>query len=61
MYCSVEAFLDGRIPWAAIAGVAADALAGGTGNVREVADVLEADRVARERATAAVERLSEAA
>ncbi len=58
---AVAAFLEGRIPWAAIAGVAADALAAGTGNVREVADVLEADRVARERATASVDRLSEAA
>jgi 1-deoxy-D-xylulose-5-phosphate reductoisomerase len=58
---AVAAFLDGRIPWTAIAGVAADALEAGTGNVREVADVLEADRVARERATTAVERLSEAA
>ena len=58
---AVAAFLDGRIPWTAIAGVVAEALAAGTGNVREVADVLEADRVARERATAAVERLSEAA
>jgi 1-deoxy-D-xylulose-5-phosphate reductoisomerase len=58
---AVAAFLDGRIPWRAISGVAADALAAGTGNVREVADVLEADRVARERATTAVERLSEAA
>jgi len=58
---AVEAFLAGRIPWTAIPGVAADALAAGTGNVREVADVLEADRVARERATASVNRLSEAA
>ncbi len=58
---AVAAFLEGRIPWTAIAGVVADALAAGTGNVREVADVLEADRVARERATIAVDRLSEAA
>ena len=58
---AVAAFLDGRIPWTAIAGVAADALAAGTGNLREVEDVLEADRVARERATTAVDRLSEAA
>ena len=57
---AVEAFLAGRIPWTAIAEVAADALAAGTGNVQEVADVLEADRVARERATASVNRLSEA-
>jgi 1-deoxy-D-xylulose-5-phosphate reductoisomerase len=58
---AVDAFLGGRIPWTAIASVAADALAAGTGNVRDVADVLDADRVARTRATAAVERLSEAA
>jgi 1-deoxy-D-xylulose-5-phosphate reductoisomerase len=52
------AFLDGRIPWTAIAEVAADALQQGVGNVSEVADVLEADRVARERATAAVTRIA---
>ena len=54
---AVAAFLDGRIPWTAIAAVNAEALDAGTGNVHEVADVLEADRVARERATVAVERL----
>jgi len=53
---AVAAFLEGRIPWTAIAAVADEALEGGTGNVREVADVLEADRVARSRATEAVER-----
>jgi 1-deoxy-D-xylulose-5-phosphate reductoisomerase len=58
---AVAAFLDGRIPWTAIADINADALDGGTGNVREVADVLEADRVARERAGRAVERWSRAA
>jgi 1-deoxy-D-xylulose-5-phosphate reductoisomerase len=56
-----EAFRAGRIPWTAIADVAAEALEQGTGNVHDVADVLEADRVARERATVAVERLDEAA
>ncbi len=45
---AVAAFLDGRIPWTAIAAVAAEALEAGTGNVHDVADVLEADRVARE-------------
>ena len=55
---AVAAFLDGRIPWTAIAGVDAEVLAAGTGNVQEVEDVLEADRVARERCTAAVERLA---
>jgi 1-deoxy-D-xylulose-5-phosphate reductoisomerase len=58
---AVAAFLDGRIPWTAIAAINAEALDAGTGNVREVADVLEADRVARERAAAAVERLDRAA
>jgi 1-deoxy-D-xylulose-5-phosphate reductoisomerase len=52
------AFLAGQIPWTAIAEVAADALEQGVGNVSEVADVLEADRVARERATAAVTRIA---
>ena len=46
----------GRIPWTAIAEVVAEVLDAGTGNVHEVADVLEADRVARFRATEAVER-----
>ena len=58
---AVAAFLDGRIPWTAIAAVNAEALDAGTGNVHDVADVLEADRVARERATVAVERLDKAA
>ena len=58
---AVAAFLAGQIPWTAISGVVAEALAGGTGNVSEVADVLDADRVARERAAAAVQRMGEAA
>jgi 1-deoxy-D-xylulose-5-phosphate reductoisomerase len=58
---AVAAFLDGRIPWTAIAAVVADALDAGTGNVHDVADVLEADRVARERAGSAVDRWSKAA
>jgi 1-deoxy-D-xylulose-5-phosphate reductoisomerase len=58
---AVAAFLDGRIPWSAIAAVNGDALDAGSGNVREVADVLEADRVARERARHSVERWSQAA
>jgi 1-deoxy-D-xylulose-5-phosphate reductoisomerase len=58
---AVAAFLDGRIPWTGIATVAAEALDQGTGNVREVADVLDADRVARERATQTVQRLGRAA
>jgi 1-deoxy-D-xylulose-5-phosphate reductoisomerase len=58
---AVAAFLDGRIPWRAIATVNRDALDAGIGNVREVADVLEADRVGRERARHSVERWSQAA
>jgi 1-deoxy-D-xylulose-5-phosphate reductoisomerase len=58
---AVSAFLGGRIPWAAIAGVVAEALDAGTGNVSEVADVLDADRVARERAVEAVQRMGAAA
>ncbi|MET0894619.1 MAG: 1-deoxy-D-xylulose-5-phosphate reductoisomerase [Acidimicrobiia bacterium] len=51
---AVAAFLEGRIPWTAIAAVVTEVLGFGTGNVSEVADVLEADRVARERASIAV-------
>ena len=53
---AVEAFLAGQVPWLAIAEVNASVLAAGAGNVRDVADVLEADRVARERAREAVAR-----
>jgi 1-deoxy-D-xylulose-5-phosphate reductoisomerase len=55
---AVEAFLDRRIPWLGIAEVNASVLSEGTGNVRDVEDVLEADRVARERARTVVDRLS---
>ncbi|MFI5053609.1 MAG: 1-deoxy-D-xylulose-5-phosphate reductoisomerase [Acidimicrobiia bacterium] len=58
---AVAAFLEGRIPWTAIAAVNAGALDAGTGNVHDIADVLEADRVARERARQAVDRWSRAA
>jgi 1-deoxy-D-xylulose-5-phosphate reductoisomerase len=58
---AVAAFLDGRIAWTAIASIVAEALDAGTGNVHEVADVLEADRVARQRAADAVDRLGRAA
>ena len=51
---AVAAFLAGRIRWTAIADVVDEALAGGTGNVSEVDDVLDADRSARERAMKAV-------
>jgi 1-deoxy-D-xylulose-5-phosphate reductoisomerase len=53
---AVDAFLARRLPWSAIADVVEETLQGGTGNAAEVADVLEADRVARERAAAVVER-----
>jgi len=57
---AVEAFLAGRIPWLGIAAVVEEVMQRGTGNVGEVADVLEADRLARERARDAVERRSAA-
>jgi 1-deoxy-D-xylulose-5-phosphate reductoisomerase len=57
---AVAAFLDRRIPWLGIAGVVDDVLQHGTGNVDDTADVLEADRVARERAQASVKRRSAA-
>jgi 1-deoxy-D-xylulose-5-phosphate reductoisomerase len=53
---AVAAFLEGRIPWVGIADVVEEVLAAGTGNVQDTDDVLEADRIARERGRAAVER-----
>lgn len=53
---AVEAFLAGRMAWSEIAAVVSDVLQAGTGNVEDVDDVLEADRVARERARAAIDR-----
>jgi 1-deoxy-D-xylulose-5-phosphate reductoisomerase len=53
---AVAAFLDGRIAWTAIPQVVAEALDAGCGNVSTVADVLDVDRVARERAARAVEK-----
>jgi 1-deoxy-D-xylulose-5-phosphate reductoisomerase len=55
---AVEAFLARRIPWLAIADVNGEVLAKGVGNVATVADVLEADRAARERARDLVDRLA---
>jgi 1-deoxy-D-xylulose-5-phosphate reductoisomerase len=57
---AVEAFLAGRIRWTEIAETVAEVLGHGTGNAEDVADVLDADRVARERATAVVTRTREA-
>jgi 1-deoxy-D-xylulose-5-phosphate reductoisomerase len=54
---AVAAFLDRQIPWLGIAEVVAAVLAHGTGNVEGVADVLDSDRVARERAREAVARI----
>ena len=58
-----EAFRERRIPWLGIAEVNAEVLRGETGggvagNVRDVEDVLEADRVARARARTATDRLA---
>lgn len=51
---AVDAFLDGRIAWAEIAPVVEEVLSEGAGTADEIADVLEADRRARERAAVAV-------
>ena len=55
-----EAFLAERIPWTGIAETVEEVLNAGTGNADEIADVLAADRVARERAHAVVNRRSNA-
>jgi len=47
---AVDAFLDGRIAWKDIAVVVEEVLNEGAGNADEVADVLDADRRARNRA-----------
>jgi 1-deoxy-D-xylulose-5-phosphate reductoisomerase len=57
---AVEAFLAERLPWSAIADVVDEVLNAGTGSADEVADVLAADRSARERARTAVHRRSAA-
>jgi 1-deoxy-D-xylulose-5-phosphate reductoisomerase len=55
---AVEAFLAERFPWSAIADVVEEVLNAGTGSADEIADVLAADRNARELALTAVERRS---
>jgi 1-deoxy-D-xylulose-5-phosphate reductoisomerase len=55
---AVAAFLTGRIGWLEIAAVVGETLHGGAGNADEVGDVLDADRRAREQASAIVERRS---
>jgi 1-deoxy-D-xylulose-5-phosphate reductoisomerase len=57
---AVAAFLAGRIGWLEIAAIVGETLHGGSGNADEVADVLDADRRARERAAAIVDRRSNA-
>ncbi len=54
---AVAAFLDRRLPWLAIPDVVAATLESGVGNVRDVADVLDVDRAARQRAREAVQRI----
>jgi 1-deoxy-D-xylulose-5-phosphate reductoisomerase len=51
---AVEAFLDGRIAWTDIARVVEEVLNDGAGTADEIADVLDADRGARERAATVV-------
>jgi 1-deoxy-D-xylulose-5-phosphate reductoisomerase len=59
---AVSAFLQGRLGWLGIADVVEDVLAGCTdGPMGSVGDVMEADRLARLWAEAAVERWREAA
>ena len=53
---AVEAFLTARIAWREIAEIVDEVLQHGTGNVDDVSDVLEADRVARARAADAIEK-----
>jgi 1-deoxy-D-xylulose-5-phosphate reductoisomerase len=55
---AVEAFLAERIRWIDIAATVEEVLNAGTGNADEIADVLAADQVARERAHVAVNRRS---
>jgi 1-deoxy-D-xylulose-5-phosphate reductoisomerase len=53
---AVEAFLAERIAWTQIAETVAEVLDQGSGNAEVVGDVLDADRVARERAAVVVDR-----
>jgi 1-deoxy-D-xylulose-5-phosphate reductoisomerase len=59
---AVAAFLDGLIPWTAIAEVLKDAMTAYDGTIADSVDVvIEADRRGRERARVAVERRTQAA
>jgi len=55
---AVAAFLADRIAWWQIAAIVEETLQSGAGNADEVADVLDADRRARERATSIATRRS---
>jgi 1-deoxy-D-xylulose-5-phosphate reductoisomerase len=55
---AVEAFLAERIPWTGIAEIVEEVLNAGTGSADEVADVLDADDLARERARVITARRS---
>jgi 1-deoxy-D-xylulose-5-phosphate reductoisomerase len=55
---AVEAFLEERVAWTAIAEIVEEVLNAGTGSADEVADVLAADQLARERARTSVLRRS---
>jgi 1-deoxy-D-xylulose-5-phosphate reductoisomerase len=55
---AVQCFLDGRIGWREIPVIVEETLNAGAGTADEVADVLDADRRARERASAIVDRRS---
>jgi len=57
---AVDAFLGERIPWTGIGEIVEEVLNAGTGSADEVADVLAADDIARERARAVVQRRSAA-
>ncbi len=52
---AVQAFLDRQLGWSDIAAIVEETLHAGAGNADEVADVLDADRRARERARATIE------
>ena len=54
---AVQAFLDGRIAWWQIPAIVEETLRAGSGNADEVADVLDADRQARARATVVLNNL----
>jgi 1-deoxy-D-xylulose-5-phosphate reductoisomerase len=55
---AVEAFLQERIGWYEIAAIVEETLRDGSGNADEVADVLDADQRARERAAVLVSQRS---